>query len=78
MIRAAMGPRELEAVIFDQDGVLIDSEARWDAARRAIAGENGGNWHEEATTAMIGMSAPEWSRYMHDDLAVPLAPDEIN
>jgi HAD superfamily hydrolase (TIGR01509 family) len=78
MIRDAMAPRELDAVIFDQDGVLIDSEARWDAARRAIAAESGGHWHQDATTAMIGMSAPEWSRYMHEQLGVPLAPDEIN
>jgi HAD superfamily hydrolase (TIGR01509 family) len=73
-----MPARELEAVVFDQDGVLIDSEARWDAARRAIASEAGGHWHEGATTAMIGMSAPEWSRYMHEELGVPLDPGEIN
>jgi HAD superfamily hydrolase (TIGR01509 family) len=73
-----MSLRELDAVVFDQDGVLIDSEARWDAARRAVADDAGGHWSEGATTAMIGMSAPEWSRYMHDELGVPLDPQEIN
>lgn len=69
---------ELEAVFFDQDGVLVDSEGAWDAARRAIVAEYGGHWREEATRAMMGMSAPEWSRYLHDELGVALPPEEIS
>jgi HAD superfamily hydrolase (TIGR01509 family) len=69
---------ELQAVMFDQDGVLVDSEGAWDAARRAVATESGGQWKPEATRAMMGMSAPEWSRYMHDSLGVGLAPEEIS
>jgi HAD superfamily hydrolase (TIGR01509 family) len=71
-------PRQIYAVFFDQDGVLIDSEAAWDAARRAIVAENGGRWKPEATRAMMGMSAPEWSRYVRDELGVPLEPPEID
>jgi HAD superfamily hydrolase (TIGR01509 family) len=70
--------RELEAVFFDQDGVLIDSEGAWDAARRAVIAETGGRWKPEATRAMMGMSAPEWSRYVRDELGVPLEPEEIS
>jgi HAD superfamily hydrolase (TIGR01509 family) len=69
---------ELEAVMFDQDGVLVDSEGAWDASRRAIVAENGGHWKPEATRTMMGMSAPEWSRYLHDQLGVELAPEEIS
>ena len=68
----------LEAVLFDLDGVLIDSEQAWDAARRAVVEEAGGQWKPEATRAMMGMSAPEWSRYLHDELGVALEPAEIN
>jgi HAD superfamily hydrolase (TIGR01509 family) len=68
----------LQAVFFDLDGVLIDSEHAWDEARRAVTEEAGGRWRDGATEAMMGMSAPEWSRYLHDDLEVPLAPEEIN
>jgi HAD superfamily hydrolase (TIGR01509 family) len=67
-----------EAVLFDQDGVLIDSEGAWDEARRAIVDENGGRWKAEATRAVMGMSAPEWSRYVRDELKVDLAPSEIS
>jgi HAD superfamily hydrolase (TIGR01509 family) len=74
----ATGIYELKAVLFDQDGVLVDSEGAWDAARRAIVAENGGEWKAEATRAMMGMSAPEWSRYLRDELGVGLAPEEIS
>jgi len=68
----------VDAVIFDLDGVLIDSESVWDAARRAVVADNGGSWTETATRAMQGMSSPEWSRYLRDELGVELDPDEIS
>ncbi len=68
----------VQAVVFDMDGVLVDTERDWDAARRQVAETLGGRWHPEATTDMIGMSAPEWSRYMHDELGVEAHPEEIN
>jgi HAD superfamily hydrolase (TIGR01509 family) len=68
----------VEAVIFDLDGVLVDSEALWDAAREAFTQEAGGRWHENAQRDMMGMSSLEWSRYMHEELGVPLAPEEID
>jgi HAD superfamily hydrolase (TIGR01509 family) len=68
----------LEAVLFDLDGVLIDSERAWDAARRAVVEQAGRSWRDGATETMMGMSAPEWARYMHDELGVPLAPDQIS
>ena len=67
---------EVAALIFDLDGVLVDSEARWDAARRAVVAEAVGTWTEEATSAMQGMSAPEWERYLVDELGASLEPAE--
>jgi HAD superfamily hydrolase (TIGR01509 family) len=67
----------IEAVVFDMDGVLVESEERWDAARRAVVDEAGGTWTAEATSAMQGMSAPEWEAYLHDALGVPVAPAAI-
>jgi HAD superfamily hydrolase (TIGR01509 family) len=67
-----------DAVIFDLDGVLVDSEQLWNRAREDLTRSSGGRWRPEATRAMMGMSSPEWSRYLRDELGVPLAPDEIS
>ena len=68
----------IEAVVFDLDGVLIDSEHVWDEVREELAREQGGRWHENAQRDMMGMSSPEWSRYMHDVIGLPEPPEEIS
>jgi HAD superfamily hydrolase (TIGR01509 family) len=68
----------ITTVIFDMDGVLIDSEQVWDDVREALARERGGRWHERAQRDMMGMSSPEWSRYMHERIGLPEPPEEIN
>jgi len=66
------------AVIFDLDGVLVDSEQLWNGVKEELVRETGGRWHDGAPTTMMGMSSPEWSRYLRDDLGVPLETGEIN
>jgi HAD superfamily hydrolase (TIGR01509 family) len=67
-----------EAVVFDLDGLLIESEQLWDEARRQFVMEEGGRWHDRAQMEMMGMSSPEWSKYVHDELGVDLAPRQIS
>jgi HAD superfamily hydrolase (TIGR01509 family) len=67
-----------EAVVFDLDGLLLDSEQVWDEVREALVRERGGRWHDRAQADMMGMSSREWSRYMHEELGVPDPPEEIN
>ena len=67
-----------EAVIFDLDGVLVDSEHVWDGVREELARERGGRWHERAQADMMGMSSVEWSRYMHYVIGLPEPPEEID
>ena len=68
----------IEAVVFDLDGVLLQSEEVWDAVREAFVRERGGRYDEEIQRAMMGMSSPEWSRYLHETAGVPDEPAEIN
>jgi HAD superfamily hydrolase (TIGR01509 family) len=68
----------IEAVVFDLDGVLLDSEQVWDEVREALARERGGRWHERAQRDMMGMSSTEWSRYMHDVIGLREPPEEIS
>jgi HAD superfamily hydrolase (TIGR01509 family) len=66
------------AVVFDLDGVIVDSEHLWDEARRALVRERGATWTDDATRAMMGMSSVEWSQYMHEQLGVDMAPAAIS
>ena len=80
---AALGTAEstelvVEAVIFDLDGVLLDSEQLWNQAKQAFVRATGGRWRDDAPHAMLGMNSTEWSRYMHDELDVPLPQAQIN
>jgi HAD superfamily hydrolase (TIGR01509 family) len=68
----------IDAVVFDLDGVLIDSEHVWDEARQRLAEERGGRWHERASRDMMGMSSPEWSRYMRDEVGIDEEPEAIS
>jgi HAD superfamily hydrolase (TIGR01509 family) len=74
-LTAAAGP---DAVVLDLDGVLVDSEEAWDRARRELVAERAGQWKDEATHAMLGMSSPEWSAYVRDELGVDMTPQDIS
>jgi HAD superfamily hydrolase (TIGR01509 family) len=62
----------IRAVVFDLDGVLLDSERVWDDARRQVVEQRGRRWRDGATAVMQGMSSPEWSAYLRDELGVDL------
>ena len=68
----------IEAVVFDLDGLLIDTEQVWDEVREALVRERGGRWHDRAQADMMGMSSTEWSRYLHEELGLAEAPEELN
>jgi len=68
----------IEAVVFDLDGVLLQSEEVWDAVRERYVRERGGRYDDEVQRAMMGMSAPEWSQFLHEEAGVPDEPAEIN
>ncbi|MFL5935252.1 MAG: HAD family hydrolase [Gaiellaceae bacterium] len=74
----ATTPSDIAAVVFDLDGVVVDSEQLWDVVREDLARDRGGRWHDQAQADMMGMSSPEWSRYMHDVIGLCEPPDEIN
>jgi len=68
----------IEAVVFDMDGVLIQSEEVWDAVRERYVRERGGRYDDEVQRAMMGMSSTEWSQFLHDEAGVPDEPSAIN
>jgi len=67
----------VEAVVFDLDGVLVDSEPVWEEVRRALVEEYGGYWAGDAQSRLMGMSTGEWARYLSDELGVDLPSERV-
>ena len=72
-----LGVGVIEAVVFDMDGVLIDSEPVWERVRRKFVADHGGRWAEDAQDRMMGMSTAEWSAYMSEDFGLRLPPAQV-
>ena len=68
----------IEAVVFDLDGVLLETEQAWDKVREQLVRERGGRWHDRAQRDMMGMSSVEWSRYLHDELGLTDPPEALS
>jgi HAD superfamily hydrolase (TIGR01509 family) len=67
----------IEAVVFDMDGVLIDSEPVWERVRRRFVADRGGRWPTDAQDRMMGMSTAEWSAYISADFGIGLSPQQV-
>jgi HAD superfamily hydrolase (TIGR01509 family) len=67
----------IEAVVFDLDGVLIDSEPVWEEVRRDVVASHGGHWNPDTQDRLMGMSTAEWSAYLSAGLGVRLPPAQV-
>ncbi|GAA0335628.1 MAG: HAD family phosphatase [Micropruina glycogenica] len=65
-----------QAVIFDLDGTLTNTEAVWDEERRALMAREGLEWSEADSRATMGMSTPDWSGYTHRSVGFGDNPDD--
>jgi beta-phosphoglucomutase-like phosphatase (HAD superfamily) len=61
----------IEAVIFDLDGVIVDSEIWWHEARAAWAAERGLTWSHEDSSAVMGANSRGWARIMRERMGLP-------
>ena len=67
----------VRAVVFDLDGVIIDTEEVWEEVRRAYVAEHGREFRPDSQDRMMGMSTGEWSRHLAVDVGVGLPPEQV-
>jgi HAD superfamily hydrolase (TIGR01509 family) len=67
----------VRAVVFDLDGVIIDSEEVWEEVRRGYVAEHGREFRPDTQQRLMGMSTPEWARYLAEDLGVGRPPERV-
>jgi HAD superfamily hydrolase (TIGR01509 family) len=73
-----VGGGMIEAVVFDMDGVLIDSEPVWERVRRRFVADHGGRWADDTQDRLMGMSTAEWAAYLATDLGITgLTPQQV-
>ena len=65
------------AVVFDLDGILVETEEYWDRARREFVAAHGGDWTDEDQHAVMGNNSRQWAQYIQERFSVPLSVDEI-
>ncbi|MGH7763056.1 MAG: HAD family hydrolase [Candidatus Dormibacteraceae bacterium] len=64
----------VKAVLFDLDGVLIDSEPVWERVRRDFVERRGGHWSSELQTMMQGVNTATWAAALSQQLGGDDAP----
>ncbi|MEM7128409.1 MAG: HAD family phosphatase [Chloroflexota bacterium] len=69
--------RKIEGVIFDMDGLLVDSEPVWDRARAALAAQYGKPWTTKDHHNVMGVSTAEWTTYMIEHFGATMPPKEM-
>ena len=67
----------IKAVVFDMDGIILDSEETWHAVRRGYAARFGGRWIEDDQRAVMGDNSWQWAHHIRLRFAVPLTERQI-
>src|SRR6266540_882470 len=67
----------VDAVVFDLDGVLVDSEPVWEEVRRRYVADNGGQWRSDTQRRLMGMSTGEWARYLSEEMGVRRTAEQV-
>src|ERR1700722_13872473 len=70
-------PRDLQAVVFDMDGLLVDSEPLWFRAEGIVMDRLGGSWTEDDQHVLLGGSMPVTVAHLLSKASRPAEPDTV-
>src|SRR5690606_31132993 len=69
--------RMIEAIIFDMDGVLVDTRADWENVRRDLMAAHGYAWSAADRERVEGANTREWSAYMARCIGQGLSAEQV-
>ena len=67
----------IDAVLFDLDGVITDTEPVWERVRRAFAEQHGGRWSDEIQARMMGVRTTDWATALSELIRGKITPDAV-
>src|SRR4051794_41914866 len=68
--------QSLEAVLFDMDGTLVETEHYWDRSLELLAEQLGGRMSTDVRPAMVGVAVPVSLQLLYADLGVVRTAEE--
>ena len=67
----------MQAVLWDMDGTLVDTEPYWIATEFAMAEKYGGTWSRAHAMELVGSDLVDSGRYIKKVMGLELTPEEI-
>jgi HAD superfamily hydrolase (TIGR01509 family) len=67
----------LQAVLWDMDGTLVDTEPVWIAAEYELAALHGATWSQEHALNLVGNDLLTSGRYIRDHMGLDMAPEKV-
>jgi HAD superfamily hydrolase (TIGR01509 family) len=69
--------RRPDAVLWDMDGTLVDTEPYWIEAEFALVEKHGGTWSTEHALNLVGNDLIESGRYIREHAGIDVEPADI-
>jgi HAD superfamily hydrolase (TIGR01509 family) len=69
--------QELQAVLFDMDGTICETEPAWMTAEQAMAREYGATWTREDGLALVGNNLIDSGVYIKRRMNLPQSPEAV-
>jgi HAD superfamily hydrolase (TIGR01509 family) len=66
-----------EAVLWDLDGTLVDTEPYWMASEYEVVEKHGGTWSQEHAMNVVGFDLLDAGRYIREHAGIDVEPADI-